>query len=57
MLKFEEFFNLSREILENSTHEVINIDDVDFVNEDGPDSVPFCINFNELALHNGNENE
>ena len=54
MLKFEEFCNLSIENLENSTHEVINIDDFYFVNGDGPDSFPFCIKFNELALHNGN---
>ena len=57
MLKFEEFFNLSRDNLENLTHEVINIDDVDFVNYNGPESVPFCIKFNGLALHNENENE
>ena len=30
MFKFEEFFNLSRENSDNSTHKVINIDDVDF---------------------------
>ena len=54
MLKFEEFFNLSRENSENSTYEVINIDDVHFVNKDGLDSVPFRIKFNGLALHNGN---
>ena len=57
ILKFEEFFNLSRENSENSTDEVINIDDVDFVNKVGPDSVLFCIKFNGLAFHNGNENE
>ena len=54
MLKFKEFFNLSRENSENSTHEVINVDDVDFVNEDGQDSVPFRTKFNGLSLHNGN---
>ena len=53
----KECFNLSRENLDNSTHEVIKIDDVGFVNEDGPDSVPSCIKFNGLVLHNGNENE
>ena len=57
ILKFEEFFNLSRENLDNSTHEVIKIDDVDFVNKDGTDLVTFCIKFNGLALHNGNKNE
>ena len=57
MLKFEEYFNLSRENSENSTHEVINIDDVDFVNKYDPDLVPFRINFNGLALHNGTENK
>ena len=57
MLKFGECFNLSRENLDNSTHEVIKIDDVGFVNEDGTDSVPSCNKFNGLVLHNGNENE
>ena len=27
---------------------MINIDDVDFINKDGPDSVPFRIKFNGL---------
>ena len=33
---------------------MIKIDDVEFVNEDGPDSVPFRIKFNGLSLQNGN---
>ena len=57
MLKFEEISNFSRENSEKSTHEVINIDYVNFVNKDGPYLVMFRIKFNGLALYNGNENE
>ena len=48
---------MSRENLENSTHEVINIDDVYFVNKGVPDSVMLSIKFNGLELHNGNGTE
>ena len=52
MLQFEEFFNLNLETPENSTHEVINIDEDNGQNEDGPDSVPFRVHFNSLVLNN-----
>ena len=57
MLQFEEFFNLNLETPENSTHEVINIDEDNGQNEDGPDSVPFRVHFNSLVLNNGSEDE
>ena len=51
MIRYEEFFNLSNDKQNNSTHitlESSNINDDE--NEDGRDSVPFSIKFNELAL-------
>jgi hypothetical protein len=55
MLSCEEFFNLNLEE-STSSHEVIQIDDDD-KNEDGPNSVPFCIKFNKIALGGENRTE
>ena len=59
MLKFENFLNLNQSHHDKSTHKVIEDldDDNEKQNEDGPDSVPFCINFNELSINSNNGNE
>jgi hypothetical protein len=48
MLKYEEFLNLQNP-QEVSSHNIINVGDEDG-NENGPESIPFRINFNKLAL-------
>ena len=53
MLKYEEFLNLQNP-KEISSHEIINVDD-ETENENGPESIPFRINFNRLALEHGEE--
>jgi hypothetical protein len=59
MLKFENFLNLNQSHHDKSTHKVIEDpdDDNEEQNEDGPDSVPFGINFNELSINSNNGNE
>jgi hypothetical protein len=59
MLKFENFLNLNQSHRDKSTHKVIEDpdDDNEEQNEDGPDSVPFGINFNELSINSNNGNE
>ena len=54
MVEYEEFFNLDAENVSESTHvKLSNVETEDQI-EDGQDSVPFCVRFNELAL-NGEE--
>ena len=54
MLKYEEFINLNTE--RTSSHLVLEEDEMESENENGPESVPFRINFNSLSLNsNGNE--
>ena len=51
MIRYEEFFNLNANNTNESTHITLDIDqNDDSVNEDGPDSVPYSIQFNKLAL-------
>ena len=50
MLKFEEFLNLHDEN-ENSTNEETEDNDInEQENENGPEFIPFSINFNSLSL-------
>jgi hypothetical protein len=55
MLACEEFFNLNPEET-TSSHDVLSSEDTD-KNEDGPDSVPFCVKFNKIALRGENQTE
>ena len=55
MLKFEEFFNLNSERKTESTHQVLKTKNIK--NEDGPDSLLFCVKFNEIALNVQNKKE
>ena len=45
MLKYVKFFNLKDDREDLIPDSILNIQ-----NEDGPDSVPFRINFNKLSL-------
>ena len=55
MLKFEEFFNLISERKTESTHQVLKTKNNK--NVDGPDSVLFCVKFNEITLNGTNKKE
>jgi len=53
MLKLENFINFNRNHEDTSTHDFIEVDPTNNTqNEDGPDAVPFRINFNNLVLNN-----
>ena len=53
MLKFEEYLNLNSENVREISSEIIDLESMEnTVNENGPDSVPFRVNFNSLALNN-----
>ena len=54
MIQYEQFFNLKDDGKRNSTHIPFEDTNSDSENKDGPDSVPFCVKFNDLAL-NGEE--
>ena len=55
MIQFEEFFNLESEnVSEPPQARIAEVVTDNNENEDGLDSVPFCVRFNELAL-NGKE--
>ena len=54
MIQYEQFFNLKDDGKRNSTHIPFEDTNSDSENKDGPDLVPFCVKFNDLAL-NGEE--
>ena len=52
IIQYEHFFDLNAGNRDAATHQPLgNIADDDIEKEDGPDSVPFCIKFNDLTLH------
>ena len=53
MLKFEEYLNLNSKHVRETSSEITDLESMEnTVNENGPDSIPFRVNFNSLALNN-----